>query len=52
MTAEVPGRKEISIPDLNDGLSIQEQPNSGNHPDEVVRFDTLPEPEVIVRPLR
>jgi hypothetical protein len=49
---EVSGRVEISIPDLNDGLSIQQQPHDGNHPDEVVRFDTLPEPEVIVRPLR
>lgn len=47
-----PRPKEVTIPELNDGLSIQEQPNSGNHPDEVVRFDTLPQPEVVVRPLR
>lgn len=46
------GPKEFGIPQLNDGVSIQEQPNGGNHPDEVVRFDTLPEPEVVVRPLR
>lgn len=35
---DTPRPKEVTIPELNDGLSIQEQPNGGNHPDEVVRF--------------
>jgi hypothetical protein len=27
------GPKEVAIPELNDGASIQEQPNGGTHPE-------------------